>query len=169
VAEEENSEQPTVVVYYTRKKDVQHDNETMVVVEVAKIDILFFNQEVVVGKAYQASADQTTAISIEEQTLEVEKTKDEASQASTDKTTVVSIEEQTIEVVQAEVVISHREEDVGESVYLQTEESKEEVEQNKKRRLKARMMIMEIHRIIHTLRTHLYFFFLFRHICSNLI
>ncbi|KAF6148059.1 hypothetical protein GIB67_024234 [Kingdonia uniflora] len=52
----------------------------MVVAEVAKTDIVFFNQEEVVGEAYQASADQTTTISVEEQTLEVEKTEDEASQ-----------------------------------------------------------------------------------------
>ncbi|KAF6141083.1 hypothetical protein GIB67_006528 [Kingdonia uniflora] len=109
VAEEEDSEQPTVVVYYTRKKDVQHDNEIMMVAEVVKIDIVFFNQEKVIGEVYQASADQTTTISVEEQTLEVEKTEDEASQASADQTTVVSAEEQTIE----------------------TKESKKEVEQNK--------------------------------------
>ncbi|KAF6146995.1 hypothetical protein GIB67_036714 [Kingdonia uniflora] len=48
--------------------------ETTVVAEVAKIDIVFFNQEEV------ASADQTTAVSVEEQTLEVEKTEDVASQ-----------------------------------------------------------------------------------------
>ncbi|KAF6135863.1 hypothetical protein GIB67_022479 [Kingdonia uniflora] len=44
----------------------------------------------------QASADQTTAVSTEEQTLEVEKIDDEASQASTDQITIVSVEEQTI-------------------------------------------------------------------------
>ncbi|KAF6145362.1 hypothetical protein GIB67_016823 [Kingdonia uniflora] len=54
VAEEEDSEQPTAVVYYTGKKYLQPDNE--------------------------ASADQTTVVSIEEQTLKVEKTEDEASQ-----------------------------------------------------------------------------------------
>ncbi|KAF6175542.1 hypothetical protein GIB67_023062, partial [Kingdonia uniflora] len=69
-----------VVVYYIEKKDVQPDNETMVVAEVAKADIVFFNQEEVVGETYQASADQTTALSVEEQTLEVKKTEDEASQ-----------------------------------------------------------------------------------------
>ncbi|KAF6138230.1 hypothetical protein GIB67_011070 [Kingdonia uniflora] len=71
VAEEEDSEQPTVVVYYTEKNDVQLDNDTMVVAEVAKADIVFFNQEEVVGETYQASADQTTAVSVEEQTLEL--------------------------------------------------------------------------------------------------
>ncbi|KAF6151072.1 hypothetical protein GIB67_042407 [Kingdonia uniflora] len=80
VAEEEDSEQPTVVVYYNEKKGVQPDNETMVVAKVAKTDIVFVNQEDVVGETYQASADQTTAVSLEEQTLEVEKTEDEASQ-----------------------------------------------------------------------------------------
>ncbi|KAF6157592.1 hypothetical protein GIB67_037165 [Kingdonia uniflora] len=80
VAEEENSEQPTVVVYYTGKKDVQPDNETMVVAEVAKNDIVFFNQEKVVGETYQASADQIIDVSVEDQTLEVEITGDEASQ-----------------------------------------------------------------------------------------
>ncbi|KAF6161957.1 hypothetical protein GIB67_002740 [Kingdonia uniflora] len=73
VAEEQELEQPTLVVYYTEKKDVQPDNETMVVAEVVKTDIVFFNQEEVI-----ASVDQTTAISVEEQTLEVEKAKDEA-------------------------------------------------------------------------------------------
>ncbi|KAF6134176.1 hypothetical protein GIB67_013573 [Kingdonia uniflora] len=80
IAEEEDSEQPTVVVYYTEKKDVQPNNETMVVAEVAKTDIVFFNQEEVVGETYQASADQTTAVSVEEQTLEVKKTEDDVSQ-----------------------------------------------------------------------------------------
>ncbi|KAF6145708.1 hypothetical protein GIB67_010669, partial [Kingdonia uniflora] len=80
VAEEDGSKQPTVVVYYTGKKDVQPDNETTVVAEVAKTDIVFFNQEEVVGEAYQASADQTTVVSVEEQTLEIKKTEDEASQ-----------------------------------------------------------------------------------------
>ncbi|KAF6136692.1 hypothetical protein GIB67_018695 [Kingdonia uniflora] len=129
VVEEDDLEQPTVVVYYTGKKDAQHDNETMAVAEVAKTDIVFFNQEEVVGEAYQASADQTTAVSIEEQTLKVEKTEDEASQASTDQTTVVSVVKQTIEVAQTEVVLSHQEEDVGEA--SQTKVSKDEVEQNK--------------------------------------
>ncbi|KAF6149034.1 hypothetical protein GIB67_017306 [Kingdonia uniflora] len=66
VAEEEDSEPPTVVVYYNGKKDVQHANETMVVAEVAKTDIVFFNQEEVVVEAYQASADQITVVSVEE-------------------------------------------------------------------------------------------------------
>ncbi|KAF6173726.1 hypothetical protein GIB67_042894 [Kingdonia uniflora] len=79
----------------------EKDNDTMVVAEVAKTDIVFFNQEEVIGEAYQASTDQTTAVSVEERTLEFEKTEDEASQ----------------------------EEDVGEA--NQTKESKEEVEQNK--------------------------------------
>ncbi|KAF6155097.1 hypothetical protein GIB67_035844 [Kingdonia uniflora] len=48
VVEEEDLEQPT----------------TMVVA--AKDHIVFFNQEEVVGEAYQASADQTTVVSIEE-------------------------------------------------------------------------------------------------------
>ncbi|KAF6170917.1 hypothetical protein GIB67_014734 [Kingdonia uniflora] len=85
----------------------------MVVVEIAKTDIVFFNQEEVVGEAYQASADQTTAIFVEEQTLEVKKTEDIASQ------------EQTIEVARTEVVISHQKKDVGEA--SQTKESKEEL------------------------------------------
>ncbi|KAF6173163.1 hypothetical protein GIB67_028461, partial [Kingdonia uniflora] len=53
---------------------------TMAVAEVAKTDIVFFNQEEVVGETYQASADQIAVVSVEEQTLEVEKTKDKASQ-----------------------------------------------------------------------------------------
>ncbi|KAF6135149.1 hypothetical protein GIB67_035220, partial [Kingdonia uniflora] len=106
VAEEEDSKPPTVV--------------TMVVAEVAKSNIVFFNQDEVIGEAYQsvylqASADQITAVSVEEQTLEVKKIEDKASQASVDKTTVVSIEEQTIEVGQTEVVIFPQEEDVGEA------------------------------------------------------
>ncbi|KAF6170948.1 hypothetical protein GIB67_014765, partial [Kingdonia uniflora] len=108
VADEEDSEPPTVVVYYNRKKVVQHANETMVVADVAKIDIVFFNQEEVIGEAYQASADQTTAVSVEEQTLEVEKTKNEASQ--------------TIKVAQINVVISQQEENIGEA--SQSKESK---------------------------------------------
>ncbi|KAF6142447.1 hypothetical protein GIB67_039411 [Kingdonia uniflora] len=43
----------------------------MVVVDVAKTDIVFFNQEEVVGVTYQASADQITVISVKEQTLEL--------------------------------------------------------------------------------------------------
>ncbi|KAF6165933.1 hypothetical protein GIB67_012830 [Kingdonia uniflora] len=69
--------------------------ETMVVAGVAKINIVFFNQEKVVGEAYQTSADQTTVISVEEQTLD----------ASADQKTTVSVEEETIEVAQTEVVI----------------------------------------------------------------
>ncbi|KAF6163515.1 hypothetical protein GIB67_002520, partial [Kingdonia uniflora] len=90
VAEEEDSEPPTVVVYYNNKK-----YETMVVAEVAKTDIVFFNQEEVVGEASQASVNQTTIIYVEEQTLE----------ASVDQTTTVSVEEQTIVVAQAEELI----------------------------------------------------------------
>ncbi|KAF6175851.1 hypothetical protein GIB67_003339 [Kingdonia uniflora] len=59
VVEEEDSEPPTVV--------------TLVVAEVVKADIVFFNQEDVVGEAYQASADQANVISVEEQTIEVYK------------------------------------------------------------------------------------------------
>ncbi|KAF6174692.1 hypothetical protein GIB67_008747, partial [Kingdonia uniflora] len=66
VVEEEDLKQPTVV--------------TMVVAEVVKTDLVFFNQEEVVGETYQAKTDQTTVASVEEQTLEVEKTEDEASQ-----------------------------------------------------------------------------------------
>ncbi|KAF6165829.1 hypothetical protein GIB67_012726, partial [Kingdonia uniflora] len=106
-------------------------------VEVAKSDIVFFNQEEVVGEAYQASADQTTIVSVEEQTLEVEKTEDEASQfiylhASANQTTVVSVVEQTIEVTQAEVVISHQEEDVGEASQLILMESEVDVTSKKR-------------------------------------
>ncbi|KAF6142559.1 hypothetical protein GIB67_039523 [Kingdonia uniflora] len=102
VTEEEDSKPPTVVVYYNGNKDIQHAHETMVVVEVAKTDIVFFSQEKVVGEAYQASADQTIAVSIEEQTIEAVKTK---------------------------VVISHQEEGVDEA--SQTKESKEKVKQSK--------------------------------------
>ncbi|KAF6135198.1 hypothetical protein GIB67_035269 [Kingdonia uniflora] len=71
--------------------------ETMVVAEVAKTDIVFFNQEEVVGEAYQASADQTTAVSVEEQTLEVEKTEDEASQTKDSKEEVKQNKEKVFE------------------------------------------------------------------------
>ncbi|KAF6164796.1 hypothetical protein GIB67_002452 [Kingdonia uniflora] len=121
IAEEEDSEQPTVVARYTGKK------------KVAKTGIVFFNQEEVVSEAYQASADQTTVVSVEEQTLEVKKTEDEASLVTylffAGQTTDVSVEKQTIEVAQTEVVISYQEEDIGKA--SQTKESKEEVEQNK--------------------------------------
>ncbi|KAF6168128.1 hypothetical protein GIB67_011513 [Kingdonia uniflora] len=49
----------------------------MVAAEVAKIDIVFFNQEEVVGEAYQAGADQTAVVSVEEQTLETKESKEE--------------------------------------------------------------------------------------------
>ncbi|KAF6154974.1 hypothetical protein GIB67_018411 [Kingdonia uniflora] len=68
-----------VVVRYqfsTPEKTMKHKQEE----EITKTDIVFFNQEEVVGEAYQASVDQTIIASAEEQTLEVEKTKDEASQ-----------------------------------------------------------------------------------------
>ncbi|KAF6169174.1 hypothetical protein GIB67_013604, partial [Kingdonia uniflora] len=129
VVEEEDSEPPTIVGYYNGKKD------TMAVAEVTKTVIVFFNQEEVVGEAYQASADLTTTVSVEEQTLDVEKIEDEASQASADQTTTVSFDEQNIEVAQTEVVISHQEKDIGEAsqyIYLKSKKSKEEVEQNKK-------------------------------------
>ncbi|KAF6145769.1 hypothetical protein GIB67_016218, partial [Kingdonia uniflora] len=48
-SEEDDTKPPTAVVYYNRKKDVQHANE-----------------EEVVGKAYQASADQIIVVSVEE-------------------------------------------------------------------------------------------------------
>ncbi|KAF6148563.1 hypothetical protein GIB67_042522, partial [Kingdonia uniflora] len=73
----------------------------------------------------EASVDQTPAVSVEEQTMEVVKTKvvifhqeedvDEASQASTDQTTVISVEEQTMEVTKIVVVIFYQEEDVDEA------------------------------------------------------
>ncbi|KAF6156934.1 hypothetical protein GIB67_039695, partial [Kingdonia uniflora] len=75
---------------------------TMMVAEVAKIDIVFFNQEKVAGEDYHAIAYQITVISVGEQTMKVAKT---------------------------EVVISHQEEDVDEA--SQTKESKEEVKQIK--------------------------------------
>ncbi|KAF6163435.1 hypothetical protein GIB67_029284 [Kingdonia uniflora] len=46
----------------------------MVAAEVAKNDIVFFNQEEVIGEAYQASEDQTTTVSVEEHTIEVAQT-----------------------------------------------------------------------------------------------
>ncbi|KAF6158880.1 hypothetical protein GIB67_012297 [Kingdonia uniflora] len=45
--------------------------ETMEVAKVAKTEVVFFNQENDVDKAYQTSVDQTTAISVEEQVMEV--------------------------------------------------------------------------------------------------
>ncbi|KAF6144366.1 hypothetical protein GIB67_024593 [Kingdonia uniflora] len=129
VTEEEDSELPTVVVYYNRNKDVQHANE------VAKTDIIFFNQEEVIGEAYQACADQITIVSVEEQTMEIEKTKDEASQASADQTIAIFVEEQTIEVTQTEVVISYQEEDVGEASQFVLIESKVDVTLKKRHTL----------------------------------
>ncbi|KAF6158526.1 hypothetical protein GIB67_040040 [Kingdonia uniflora] len=55
----EDSEQQTLVVYYDGKKA----NETME----AKIDVVLFYQEEVVGKAYQNSTNQITIVSVEEQ------------------------------------------------------------------------------------------------------
>ncbi|KAF6144182.1 hypothetical protein GIB67_004855 [Kingdonia uniflora] len=83
VAEEKDSEQPTVV--------------TMVVAEIAKTDIVFFNQEEVVGETYHASADQTTVVFVEEQTLEVEKTEDKASQTKESKEEVEQNKEKVFE------------------------------------------------------------------------
>ncbi|KAF6136270.1 hypothetical protein GIB67_042755 [Kingdonia uniflora] len=85
VAEEEDSE-PTPVVYYTRKKDVQHDNETMVAAEVAKTDIVFFNHEEVVGEAYQTKEskeveDVDEASQTKEGKEEVEQSKEEVLKA----------------------------------------------------------------------------------------
>ncbi|KAF6167887.1 hypothetical protein GIB67_027665 [Kingdonia uniflora] len=96
VAGEEDSKPPTIVVYYNGKKMYNmpmrylqkkriHNLKLLIfvqimgVAEVAKTDIVSFNQEELVGEAYQASADQTTIVSVEEQTMEVEKTEDEAS------------------------------------------------------------------------------------------
>ncbi|KAF6176076.1 hypothetical protein GIB67_000170, partial [Kingdonia uniflora] len=129
VAEEEDSEPLTVVTM------VVAEVQAMRVAEVTKTDIVFFNQDEVVGEVYQfiylqASADQTTVVCIKEKTIEVEKIEDEASQVTylffADQTTIVSVEEQTIEVAQTEVVISNQEEDLDEA-----SQSKEEVEQNK--------------------------------------
>ncbi|KAF6163548.1 hypothetical protein GIB67_002553 [Kingdonia uniflora] len=110
---EDDKEQPQVA-------DEEKVQETMV----AKTDIVFFDQEEVVSEAYQASVDQITVISVEEQTIEVVKTEDEASQsvylhASAEQATVVFVEKQTTEVTKIEDETS------------QTKESKEEVEQNK--------------------------------------
>ncbi|KAF6163235.1 hypothetical protein GIB67_025099 [Kingdonia uniflora] len=77
---------------------------------VEKIDVVFYNQEEVVGEAYQfvyllTSTEQRTAISVDEQTMEVAKTKvvfshqeedvDKANQTSVDQTTGLSVEEQS--------------------------------------------------------------------------
>ncbi|KAF6177057.1 hypothetical protein GIB67_015932 [Kingdonia uniflora] len=64
------------------------------------------------GDLLEASSDQTTTVSVKEQTIEVEKTEDEA------------------KVAQTEVVIYHQEEDVDEA--SQSKKSKENVKQNKK-------------------------------------
>ncbi|KAF6151933.1 hypothetical protein GIB67_010507 [Kingdonia uniflora] len=109
--------------------------QTMGVTKVAKTDMVFFNQEEVVGEAYQVSADQTTVTSDEKQTMEVTKIEDEASQASTDQTTAVSVEEQTIEVVKTKVVIFHQEEDVDEASQLVLMESEVDVTLKKRHAL----------------------------------
>ncbi|KAF6174956.1 hypothetical protein GIB67_026444 [Kingdonia uniflora] len=77
VVEVEDSEQPTVVVYYTEKKDLQPKNETMVVAE--------------------ASVDQTTAVYVEEHTLEVAKIEDKASQTKKSKEEVKQNKEEVFE------------------------------------------------------------------------
>ncbi|KAF6144744.1 hypothetical protein GIB67_017763 [Kingdonia uniflora] len=60
------------------KKDVE--DKSMVVAEVAKNNLVFFNQEEIVGDVYQVSTDQTTAVSVEEQTLESKESKEEVEQ-----------------------------------------------------------------------------------------
>ncbi|KAF6165641.1 hypothetical protein GIB67_002900 [Kingdonia uniflora] len=112
---------PWAVPFSTPEKTMKHYGGC----KVAKTDIVFFNQEEVVGEAYQASADQTTPISVEEQTLE----------ASTDQTAAVSVEEQTIEVTQTE----------------ESKESKEEVEQNKEEVVEGKDDDDGIYRINQTL------------------
>ncbi|KAF6135116.1 hypothetical protein GIB67_040427 [Kingdonia uniflora] len=72
-----------------------------------------------VANEEEASPDQTTAISAEEQTIEVVKTEDKFGQASIEQATVVFIEEQTTEVAKTEDEAS------------QTKKSKEKVEQSK--------------------------------------
>ncbi|KAF6143555.1 hypothetical protein GIB67_029724 [Kingdonia uniflora] len=67
------------------KSEEEEVQEIMVVAEVAKTGIVFFNQEEVVGETYQASTDQTTVVSIEEQILVVKKNEDEASQVEQNK------------------------------------------------------------------------------------
>ncbi|KAF6138293.1 hypothetical protein GIB67_001443 [Kingdonia uniflora] len=62
----------------TWQRDLQQKNQKIEekekgVAEVTKTDIVFFSQEEVFGEAYQASADQTTVVPVEEQTMEVEK------------------------------------------------------------------------------------------------
>ncbi|KAF6135999.1 hypothetical protein GIB67_006891 [Kingdonia uniflora] len=56
-------EQPQVA----EEEEVQ---ETMEVAEVTKIEVVFFSQEKDVDEAYQTSVDQTTAVSVEEQSKE---------------------------------------------------------------------------------------------------
>ncbi|KAF6165591.1 hypothetical protein GIB67_021861 [Kingdonia uniflora] len=56
-------------------------------------------------------------------------------EASVDQTTVVSVEEQTIKVVQTEVAISHQEEDVGEASQLVSMESEVDVTLKKRHAL----------------------------------
>ncbi|KAF6173758.1 hypothetical protein GIB67_042926 [Kingdonia uniflora] len=83
---EDDKEQPQVA----DKEEVQ---ETMV----AKTDIIFIDQEKVVGEAYQASTYQIIDVSVEEQTMEVAKTKDEASQTKKSKEEVEQSKEEVVE------------------------------------------------------------------------
>ncbi|KAF6144081.1 hypothetical protein GIB67_007542, partial [Kingdonia uniflora] len=64
----------------------------MVVALVVKTNIVFFNQEEVIGETHQASTNQTTVVSVEEQTLKVEKTEYEASQTKVSKDELVLME-----------------------------------------------------------------------------
>ncbi|KAF6151688.1 hypothetical protein GIB67_001971 [Kingdonia uniflora] len=100
--------------------------ETMVVAVVAKTDVVFINQEEAVGEAYQI---------LEVEKTEDEASQSIYLQASTDQTTVVSTEEQTIEVVQTDLVIFHQEEDIGEASKFVLIESEVDVTLKKKHAL----------------------------------
>ncbi|KAF6164621.1 hypothetical protein GIB67_032849 [Kingdonia uniflora] len=88
VAEEKDSKPLTVVVCYNGKKYYGGCRvQTMMVAEVAKTDIVFFNQKEVVGNAYQASSDQTAVfvyLQTKESKKEVEYNKEEVVEGKDD-------------------------------------------------------------------------------------
>ncbi|KAF6161103.1 hypothetical protein GIB67_007744 [Kingdonia uniflora] len=86
VAEEEDSEQQTVVVYYNGKKDVQHANE------VAKIDIVFFNHEKVVGEAYQTKESKEEVKQSKDKVVEGKDDDDKNSQKKPDHVQLILME-----------------------------------------------------------------------------
>ncbi|KAF6160366.1 hypothetical protein GIB67_019135 [Kingdonia uniflora] len=78
-------------MYDTRRKDVQHDNETMVATKVVKTDIVFFNQEKFIGEAYQTkeSKEEVEQSKEEEEVDEASRTKESKEEVEQSKKEVV--------------------------------------------------------------------------------